>query len=183
MAQPRVHPPVVLIVAAFSRYPDALQWATEQLQEKFGPILAVSDPFDFDHTDYYTATMGKNLRKQLLAFENLILPESLPDIKLLTNGLEKTLAQSGRYPEPRPVNLDPGYLDAGKFILATTKDHAHRIYLRQGIFAEVTLYYEGKQFRPWPWTYRDYRQPLVLDFLEKVRTWYRRRLHESAANS
>jgi hypothetical protein len=67
--------------------------------------------------------------------------------------------------------------------LATTKDHAHRIYLRQGIFAEVTLYYEGKQFRPWPWTYRDYRQPLVLDFLEQVRTWYRRRLHESAANS
>lgn len=176
MAQPKSHPPVVLIVAVFSRHPDALQWATEQLQQKYGPLLAASPTYPFEHTDYYTATMGPALRKQLLAFQNLVPPQSLPDVKLATNELEARLAQSGCYPETRPINLDPGYLDAGKFVLVSTKNHAHRIYLRDGIFAEVTLYYEKKRFRPWPWTYFDYRQPVVLDFLEKVRSWYRLRL-------
>ncbi|MCS7166461.1 MAG: DUF4416 family protein [Gemmatales bacterium] len=176
MAQPKPHPPVVLIVAAFSRHEQALQWAQQRLQEHFGPILAVSPSFPFDHTDYYTASMGTGLRKQLLAFHELIAPDQLPDIKHLTNTMESELAHSGKFPEPRPINLDPGYLDTGKFILASTKNHAHRIYLRDGIYAEVTLYYENKRFRPWPWTYRDYQQPLVLDFLEQVRTWYRQRL-------
>jgi hypothetical protein len=176
MAQLRLHPPVVLIVAAFSRYEPALQWAQLRLQELFGPIQMSSPPFPFDHTDYYTPSMGPDLRKQLFAFQRLITAESLPDIKHQTNALEAELAQSGDFPEPRPLNLDPGYLDAGKLILASTKNHAHRIYLRDGIFAEVTLYYRDKRFRPWPWTYRDYQQPLVLDFLEQVRTWYRKQV-------
>ena len=38
------------------------------------------------------------------------------------------LAEAG-HAEPRPLNLDPGYLTPAKLVLASTKDHAHRIYL------------------------------------------------------
>ena len=64
----------------------------------------------------------------------------------------------------------------GKFLLATTKDQAHRVYLRDGIFAEVTLHYHAGAFRPWEWTYADYRLPEVLAFLREARTFYRGRL-------
>jgi hypothetical protein len=47
-----------------------------------------------------------------------------------------------QWPEPRPLNLDPGYLTEAKLVLATTKDRNHRLYLDRGIFAEVTLCYQ-----------------------------------------
>jgi hypothetical protein len=72
--------------------------------------------------------------------------------------------------------LDPGVLSLGKFLLATTKDQAHRIYLRDGIFAEVTLRFQDKAFEPWPWTYADYQEPAVRAFLQEARVWYRRQM-------
>ncbi len=135
-----------------------------------------SPPFVFDQTTYYAATMGPDLRKQFLVFADLVEADCLAALKLRTNALEQELAASGRYPEVRPLNLDPGILTLGKFLLATTKDQAHRVYLRDGIFAEVTLRFHAGAFEPWPWTYADYRQPAVLDFLRQARDEYRRLL-------
>jgi hypothetical protein len=90
--------------------------------------------------------------------------------------LEQELARSGTFPESRPLNLDPGLLELGKFLLATTKDQAHRIYLGEGIHAEVTLRYQAGAFEPWPWTYADYREPAVLAFMKEARDYYRQRL-------
>src|SRR2546421_2282164 len=118
--------------------------------------------------------MGAGLRKRLLAFAEPVEPGRLPEIKLATNALERELA-AGR-PEPRPLNLDPGLLGLGKLVLATTKDQAHRVYLRDGIFAEVTLQYRAGKFEPWPWTYTDYRLPVVGEFLVRARDDYRARL-------
>ena len=105
----------------------------------------------------------------------------LPDVKLRTNALERDLAGSGTYAEERPLNLDPGLLALGKFLLATTKDQAHRVYLRDGIFAEVTLRYHAGAWEPWPWTYADYRLPEVHAFLRQARDLYRQRLRDRAA--
>jgi Domain of unknown function (DUF4416) len=85
--------------------------------------------------------MGAGLQKHFLVFENLI-DAALPDVKLRTDGRERELAAAGLYPEPRPLDLDPGVLTLGKFLLATTKDQAHRVFLRDGIFAEATLRFE-----------------------------------------
>jgi hypothetical protein len=166
----------LLVVAAFSRHEAARVWAQERLQQHFGPVLLASPPFVFDQTTYYQASMGPNLGKQLLAFDRLVALDALADIKLCTNGLEQELAVSGLYPESRPINLDPGLLVLGKLMLATTKDQSHRIYLRQGIYAEVTLRYHAGAFEPWPWTYADYRLPCVHAFLQQARELYRRRL-------
>jgi hypothetical protein len=179
MAEPRIPEPALLVVAAFSRHDSALAWARERLQARYGPLALASPPFDFHQTSYYEATMGPGLRKQFLAFHNLLPPEQLPDVKHSTNSLEKELAAAWEYAESRPLNLDPGLIFLGKFVLATTKDQQHRLYLRDGIFAEVTLRYQDKAFEPWPWTYADYREEAVRAFLKECRAEYRRRLrHE-----
>jgi hypothetical protein len=181
MGQSRLPPPVLLIIAAFSRHEESLAWAEEKLTSHFGPIGRKSPDFDFHQTRYYESTMGTGLRKRFLLFQNLIPADHLADVKVQTNRLEDDLIQSGRFSEPRPINLDPGILSLGKFMLATTKDQAHRIYLRDGIYAEVTLRFQSHAFNPNPWTYADYREPELLDFLNQARDYYRQRLREEAS--
>jgi hypothetical protein len=178
MAHPRPSAPVLLVVAAFSRHAEALAWGRRELEAAFGPVALAGPVYPFTQTAYYEPTMGPGLQKQIFAFDRLLPAEALADVKLRTNALEAQLAQAGHYPEPRPLNLDPGVLTLGKFLLATTKDQAYRVHLRDGIFAEVTLHFESGAFVPWPWTYADYRQPLVLNFLRQARAFYRQRLHE-----
>ena len=181
MAELRYPDPVLLVVAVISRHPRAHDWAREQLERLFGPVALASPPFAFDQTTYYQAAMGTDLRKRLLAFHDLVAADCLADVKRRTNELEQACADSGAYPEARPLNLDPGTLSLGKFQLATTKDQAHRIYLGQGIFAEVTLRYRAGAFEPWPWTYPSYRMPELLAFLDEARDFCRRRLRAAGA--
>lgn len=179
MGTTRPQPPVLLVIAAFSRHEQALRWAQERLVPLFGPIGLISPAYPFTQTTYYEQSMGRDLLKQFLVFEELVSPDHLPDAKQRTNALETGLAGQGGYPEERPLNLDPGILSLGKFQLATTKDQAHRIYLRDGIFAEVTLRFQAGQWEPWPWTYADYREPVVRNFLVQARDYYRERLRQT----
>lgn len=160
----------LLVVVGFSRHVDAIDAALPELTARYGPLLATSPDFSFHQTKYYDSTMGTGLRKRIWVFDALVDPLQLPDIKHHTIGLERQLAASGQYSEVRPLNLDPGLLQLGKFILATTKDQVQRIYLRDGIFAEVTLRYQGGAYEVWPWTYADYREPEVRAFLNTART-------------
>ncbi len=180
MVPPYIPDPVLLIVAAFSRQDEALRWGQRKLEDLYGPVGLTSAEFDFNQTKYYEASMGPGLRKRFLAFDELVSPDCLPQTKLRTIDLEEELARSAAFPELRPLNLDPGLLSLGKFLLATTKDQSHRIYLRNGIFAEVTLRFQAGKFEPWPWTYADYREPAVLAFFSQTRDYYRQRLREQA---
>jgi Domain of unknown function (DUF4416) len=180
MADPRSQPPVLLVVALFSHHEEALAWGEQRLREAFGPIDLHSALYVFNQTTYYEADMGADLRKRFVVFHDLVAPDYLPEVKLRTNALETELTATGRFAEVRPLNLDPGLLSLGKFLLATTKDQAHRIYLRDGIFAEVTLRYQAGMYEPWPWTYADYRQDCVRAFLGQARDYYKRRLNEIA---
>jgi Domain of unknown function (DUF4416) len=169
MVKRRQIDPSLLVVACFSRHAEALDWAQGRLQAAYGAIDRVSPDLSFHHTDYYTASMGRGLRKRLIVFEQLQTAQVLASVKNFTIGLEAEAARSGRYAEERPLNLDPGLLQLGKFLLATTKDQAHRIYLQDGIYAEVTLRFEDKKFECWPWTYADYREPALCEFLNEAR--------------
>lgn len=170
-------PPVgLLVVAAFSRHEAALAWAQRRLAEEFGPLALIGQPYAFHHTSYYTAEMGPGLLKQLLAFQNLVGLEQLASCKRRAIELEAELIRSGEFPEQRPLNLDPGLLTLGKFMLATTKDQAHRLYQRDGIFAEVTLRFQDGEYHPWPWTYADYREDFVRAFLKHAREYFKQRL-------
>ncbi|MEX2168481.1 MAG: DUF4416 family protein [Pirellulales bacterium] len=163
------HPtPVSLLVAASSRYSEALAWGLAQAEQEYGKSQAVSDAFAFTETDYYTATMGGDLLKQFWAF-GMIDPGALAAIKRKTNDWEAECAALALHPEPRPLNLDPGYLTPAKLVLASTKDHAHRLYLGEGIYAEVTLSFRGGSWQSLPWTYPDYQRGDYQQFFTTCR--------------
>lgn len=167
--------PVKLIASLFSGEPGLLQQAKDALSNRFGPIDFESELLPFDHTDYYAPEFGGGLQRCIVAFERLISPEDLPDIKTETNELEGVLAGDGN----RVVNIDPGYVSLGKLVLATTKDHAHRIYLGRGIYGEVTLTYQRGRFRPWPWTYPDYATDRYCEMFDLLRERYKGQLTET----
>src|SRR5438105_82312 len=106
MAESHPPDPVLLVVAAFSRHAEALDWAQQQLEQSFGPVALASEPFVFNQTAYYAPEMGTDLRKRFFVFRDLVEPDCLARTKLLTNGLELDLARTGGYPEARPLNLD-----------------------------------------------------------------------------
>lgn len=152
MGQIAKHAQVKLIIGLIARQ-EFLAIARSRLEKAFGKIDFNSEILEFDSTRYYAKEMGAGLKRQFISFARLIKPEALLNIKLKTNKIENKFF-SCRH--KRNVNIDPGYLSVSKLVLATTKDHQHRIYLGKGIFAEVTLRYRDKTFCPWAWTYADY---------------------------
>jgi len=164
--------PVKLLVGMLAGRQEWFDAAQRRLADQFGPIDLASDLIPFDFTDYYTPQMGPGLLRKFVTHEQLISPERLASIKVSTNAMEKELARELAADLARPVNLDPGYLDGAKLVLATTKDYTHRIYLSQGIYAEVTLTYRKGSFVPTPWTYRDYRTEPYLAFFAGARARY-----------
>ncbi len=167
---------VLLILAAFSRYPAALAWARERAVAAWGSLSQESPRFVFGETAYYQPTMGPALEKCFWAFEQLVDPESLAARKIETNAWESEYAERGDHAEPRPLNLDPGYLTPAKVVLASTKDHAHRLYLSRGIYAEVTLYYKDRAWQAREWTFPDYRRADYQQFFSECRDDLRRRV-------
>jgi len=171
MGQINAPQPVLLILAAFSRHKQAFTWAFEQATAAWGPVAMTSPRFDFSETDYYEPTMGPGLSKQFWAFETFIDPARLSEIKQQTNHWEASYAQLDQHAERRPLNLDPGYLTLAKLVLASTKDHAHRMYLNQGIYAEVTLRFQHHRWRAWDWTFPDYRRSDYHEFFSQCREY------------
>ena len=178
MASIQPHRPVLLLLAAFSRYPEALDWARQTAEEAWGDVALHSERFDHRETAYYQASMGPDLQKTFFAFESLIDPAELVLCKQTSNQWELDYQTLGGHPEPRPLNLDPGYLTEAKLVLATTKDRDHRIYLSRGIYAENTLYYYRGAWTPRPWTYPDYLRPDYHAFFDGCRDYLRKRAAE-----
>lgn len=159
----------MLIVAAFSRHGDALDWARHRAEQQWGSIMLESERFAFCDTDYYQRTMGEDLKKVFWAFAPGFEPAELPDVKRTTNAWEEEFARQSDAIETRPLNIDPGYLSLGKLILASTKDFTHRIYLSQGIFAEITLHYQRGRWEHHRWTFPDYQRDDYQAFFSECR--------------
>lgn len=146
------------LVAVITRHAAALDWAAAKLAEQWGSPALVSPTFSFAETGYYDAAMGAGLGKTFLAFDAAYDPGELAAVKHRTNAWEAEYAALGRHDESRPLNLDPGYVTAAKLVLASTKDHAHRIYLGQGMYAEITLFYRHGAWQAHEFTFPDYRR-------------------------
>jgi hypothetical protein len=164
LAEIRKPKPVLLVIGMLSQDPECEAKARTVLLEKFGAIEVDLNPFSFEFTNYYQEEIGLNPVRSFLAFENLIEREFIPDIKLWTNQIELEL-----FDGVRRVNLDPGYMTLGQFFLATTKDQRQRVYVRDGIFVEPTLYFQDGHFYPFEWTYRDYQSAKYIEYFELLR--------------
>ncbi len=135
--------------------------ALQDLVRLFGPMDFVTQPEPFSYTSYYEKEMGGGLLRVYGSFESLVDPETLPEIKWITNEMEERTAVNGC----RRVNIDPGLLSEERLVLATGKNYTHRIYLRKGIYADLTLIFRNGAYRALPWTYPDYADP-------RTRYWF-----------
>jgi len=172
MGQVQSPKPVKLFVGMLAARAEWLDRAAERLAARYGEVDLVSGTLPFSFTRYYEHEMGANLLRRFVSFRELIAPDRLPTIKRQANDLEQELAASLGAAVPRPVNLDPGYLAAGKIVLATTKDYSHRLYLGEGIYGEATLHFLKGRWEPWPWTYPDYRSESYATFFLDLRRRY-----------
>ena len=179
MGTPREPKPVKLFVALLSRREELFASVEQAMRALFGATDSTSGSLPWAVTDYYKKEMGSRLLRRFVSFAPLISPESLAGIKLKTQELEKGYQWREDGKKGRQVNIDPGYLDGGKIVLASTKGASHRIYLSAGIYGEVTLLYQGASFQPLTNTYPDYLWPETLSFFTGLRSLYLNQLKEA----
>ena len=144
--------------------------ALAELIATFGPVDDVCEEFSFskNFSSYYDEELGGEGLRRIYSFERVVDAERQADIKTFTNALEEKYSEGGL----RKINIDPGFINSGRLMLATTKPNGFRIPLKCGIYTELTLFYARGEFHDLPWTYRDYSSALVKEFLIRVRKKY-----------
>ncbi len=153
-------------------YKSGIEEMLELLAPVLGDIDGKSRETEFLFTDYYGKEMGKNLKRVFVSFKKLQAPGLIADIKIKTNQVESETSKSGK----RVFNIDPGYLDLAKLVVASTKDATYRVYIKNGIFAQGMLYFANNSYRPWEWTYRDYKEDFSIEFFNETREIYRKQI-------
>lgn len=169
MGHPVHHKKVKLIIGFIFNDEIILKKAESLISKKFGPIDSQSQLINFSRTDYYNKEFGKNLRKKFISLKYLVSPENIYMAKLITNNMERKLSKFGK----RMINIDPGYITLAKLVLLTTKDGIHRVYLREGIYAETTLKFHKGGFCAWEATYPDYRTDDYIRIFNEIRNLYK----------
>jgi hypothetical protein len=172
MASPQLPDPVKVFVALLYSPAADLETARQRMTRAWGAIDYAGKAVPFTATDYYEAEMGERLARSIISFEELARPEDLPLLKLTANEIETALSVNGR----RTVNLDVGYLDIHKVVLASGKYDAQKVHLARGIYADLVLRYSRGEFHPFDWTFPDFRQGRYDADLLEVRERYKRRL-------
>jgi hypothetical protein len=175
MGSVRAFNPVKLFAGVLVSDSNLISEVEKRLTETYGPIDHRSKVLQFDFTGYYSREMGDVINRIFFSFERLIEADRLAEIKRQTNRMEdemKPMLETVK----RPINLDPGYVEQAKVILASTKNFYHRIFLGQGIFGEVTMHFKNNSFQYFPWTYPDYKSREYQEFFLKIRQIYRAQL-------
>lgn len=166
--------PVKLIVGFIFKEKIFFEKAKLSLTKYFGKIDFESGLIPFNSTNYYREELGDGLSRAFISFAKLIKPQQIAKIKVLTNKIEKKLSREKR----RLINIDPGYLNLAKLVLASTKDYVHRIYLDKGIYGETTLFYQDKSFQDWKWTYPDFRSKEHIGIFNQIRELYAEQIQD-----
>jgi hypothetical protein len=172
MGSPREPKPAKYFAALLSSEIELLNAVETDLAGILGAIETRSQIFPWNLSTFYEAEMGSGLLRRFVSFGPLASPEKIADVKLATQQIEDKYRSKLAHRSGRRVNLDPGYLEAGKVVLASTKNASQRIYLRSGIFAEPTLLYYDSVFHGASYTYPDYLWPATLSFLTSLRSLY-----------
>lgn len=128
--------------------------------------------FSFHHDyypmkDYYSKEMGDSLHLKRIFFlcSNAIDRFELVTFKKLSDQLEKSNSVNRK----RNINIDVGFVALDQVVLATGKPYYHRIHLKDGVFANLELYFQDNEFKTFPWSYPDYSHPEIRDFFKWAR--------------
>jgi len=143
-----------------------------------GDILGEADfigpPHPFDMTDYYEDEMGPGLNRVIVSFARLGKAPGLIEVKLDVDRLEEDLSGDAG----RTVNIDPGYIDYFKAVLASFKEGPQKIYLGSGVYADPVLMFEDHEWQILPWSFPDFREGLYMEEFSAIRRIYKEQRRE-----
>jgi len=169
--------PVKPFFAVSSHSTELINKVSAKISQLLGEPDIISSMYDFSSfTTYYEKDMGKNLKKQFLCFPKLIGPEDLIQLKTIAIDLEK---ESSSPVVKRAINIDPGYIDLSKVVLASHKDASYRIYVGTFTFAQITLLFNKGTFRTLDHVYSDYKSESTIHFFNTARTVYHAQLNRN----
>jgi hypothetical protein len=174
MAAPQPPKPVKYFVALLWRDAAVLPLALTELERHWGPLDFQGAAHPFEGTNYYDAEMGPGLQRRIVTFAALRSPEDLASAKLRCNEIEDRLAG----PSGRRVNLDVGYADHNKIVLASAKGLGQKIYLSHGIYADLVARYSHGRYQPFEWTFPDFKGGRYDAELTEIRERYLNQLRE-----
>jgi Domain of unknown function (DUF4416) len=171
MREIRIPIPVKLFIGMLSPEPALFGTCADIVCREYGRVDYQSEIVPWTHSDFYQEEMGPGILRKFIFFERLMDPGDLSEIKIKTTRIENSLAVQAGSRARRRINLDPGYVTEAKVVLATTKDYSHRLYIGNGIYAEVTLRYGNKDrsFTPFDHTYLDYGSETYRTMFNKSR--------------
>ena len=172
MGSPADPKPAKYFVGLLSSDLKVLDSVETELKAVLGAIDGRSEILPWNVSKFYEEELGPGLLRRFVSFDALISPGDLAAVKLQAQLIEEKHSSSDLGGRTRRVNVDPGYLDVGKVVLASTKSAGHRIYLNSGIYGEITLLYSDGAFHPLSYTYPDYRWAETLAFLTSLRLAY-----------
>jgi hypothetical protein len=169
MSRPVEAAPVLGLCSCITGRPELLPGLERELIRAFGEIALTSDPFAFDTSPYYREEMGEELQRYWYGFRKLWRPERLASYRTATGTLEVAFGKKGR----RQVNLDPGYLDLGKLVLASLKEAPDKIYVGECVWAHICLRYDSGSFFAPEHSFPDFQDGRFDRFMLRARTLYK----------
>ncbi len=167
-------PPVKNFISVIHSDNKLFEKFKREISNIFGQTDTVSPPFPFDFTDYYKPEMGENLVRQFFSFETLTEADFIVEIKKKCLEFEEIYSQNGK----RKLNIDPGYIDLYKLVLVSEKYMGHKIYLRDGICADMVLLLGKSKVTPFMWTFPDFKSGRYDEYILTLRKGYKNRLKE-----
>ncbi|WP_198391194.1 DUF4416 family protein [Brachyspira sp. SAP_772] len=168
----------VLVIALMYSESEIYNNTLNELINNFGNTKIIGEEYLFSHSHYYADEMGEDLKKRFIVFENMIERDYIVEVKKITDEIEKKYLDSNNN---RKINIDPAILTLENFVLVTNKNFTHRIYLKDGVFADLTLIYKKKKgYTELPWTYADYSSNETKLFLKQIRELFYNKLIESS---
>lgn len=148
---------------------DALAETVNTLEKRFGRVQYETLEVPCYEADEYREEMGDNLLRRFLSFEKEIPLDSLPSLKAVCSKIEPQFSDVVDDYNFRTVNIDPGILTPSNVVMASHKEYNHRIYLKDGVYAEIALIYARDQYLRLPWTNPDYCNDEAISFFNRVR--------------
>jgi hypothetical protein len=172
MARPQKPNPGRLIVSVVHSSRDALADALRQLERRFGRVTC--ETIDIQHSNgrEYAEEMGDTLYRRLFSFERMVPRDSLVEIKTACHKIESQLGDQVHDYTFRTVNIDPGIMTPDNFVMACHREFNHRIYINEGVFAEIVLIWSKGKFCRLPWTNQDFCHEEAIDFFSRVRNGF-----------
>ena len=168
MARIQKATPGRLIVSVVHASRDALADALRQLEKRFGRVQCETIDIPHSNGEEYREEMGETLQRRFFSFERLVERNSLVEIKTACHRIEATLGDQVHDYTFRTVNIDPGIMSPANLVMASHREYNNRVYLGDGVYAEVVLIWSRKQFCRLPWTNADFCHDEAIDFFVRV---------------